>query len=293
MECAIAHSHILYHVGSWWFLLCFGFELRSPGCSHPPNGRCWYNMYIFPPVSWSLRGFPLSLRFYLGSSSQPKPTEFETDSSVMGAALSKVVQYWAHKRVFVGRRQKNYPKMAMDTCTTTGVSTVISFSDSRKDERFLGCHISFNGTDCRICEPAPFSPRWYSHKFKAAGVRYEIVISIWSASIVSAVGSYPCGEFSDVKIFRKGLKKHLDDNEQVITDSGYTDICCIQPPGSISQLAKPLCRIRARNEVVNSRLKQFPVLSKRFPHDLELNSDCFYAVLNVTFLCVQEEPMLK
>jgi hypothetical protein len=32
------------------------------------------------------------------------------------------------------------------------------------------CHVSVDGTDFRIHEPSPFSPRWYSHKFKGAGL---------------------------------------------------------------------------------------------------------------------------
>lgn len=61
-------------------------------------------------------------------------------------------------------------------------------------------HVSLDGTDFRIREPQPFNKKWYSHKFKGPGIRYEIGISIVEGDIVWAVGGVPCGEWSDLKI---------------------------------------------------------------------------------------------
>ena len=46
------------------------------------------------------------------------------------------------------------------------------------------CFISLDGTDFRILEPSPFDPKWYSHKFKGAGVRYEVGICLKTGWIV-------------------------------------------------------------------------------------------------------------
>ncbi|GAX10088.1 hypothetical protein FisN_2Lu360 [Fistulifera solaris] len=45
-------------------------------------------------------------------------------------------------------------------------SCLINWNSRKKN----GVHtFSVDGTDCPINEPSPFSPKWYSHKFKSAG----------------------------------------------------------------------------------------------------------------------------
>ena len=53
--------------------------------------------------------------------------------------------------------------------------------DSGKD-----CLISVDGTDFKIKEPTPFSPMWCSHKFKGAGLHYEVGVCILTGEIVLA-----------------------------------------------------------------------------------------------------------
>jgi hypothetical protein len=38
--------------------------------------------------------------------------------------------------------------------------------------------VTVDGTDFRINKPTDFSTKWFSHKFKGPGLRYEVVISI-------------------------------------------------------------------------------------------------------------------
>lgn len=38
--------------------------------------------------------------------------------------------------------------------------------------------VTVDGTDFRINEPTDFSTKWFSHKFKGPGLRYEVAISI-------------------------------------------------------------------------------------------------------------------
>ena len=79
--------------------------------------------------------------------------------------------------------------------------------------------MSVDGTDCPIEKKCK---RWYSHKFKKPGVRYEVGIAIKSGDIVWINGLYPCGEYQDLKIFRLALKLELDEqHEQVEADAGY------------------------------------------------------------------------
>jgi hypothetical protein len=67
------------------------------------------------------------------------------------------------------------------------------------------CKITLDGTDCKIQEPFPFDPRWYSHKFKGPGQRYEVGLCIQTDWIVWVNGPFPCGSHSDIKIAREWI----------------------------------------------------------------------------------------
>ena len=152
-----------------------------------------------------------------------------------------------------------------------------------------GCYVSVDGTDFKIQEPTPFSRQWYSHKFKGAGLRYEIAVSFKTCEVVWATGPYPCGSFPDLRIFRLKLKHLLAQNgEKAIADKGYRDPLCVQTVRYPSNLA---CRVRARHESINGRLKNFFVLSQTFRHPLNKHATCFFAVLNLTHLLLLEDPL--
>ena len=132
-------------------------------------------------------------------------------------------------------------------------------------QRIQGSHISIDGTDFSMYEPSLFQ---------------ECVIAINFQ-----------GAFSDVRIVGNGLKNLLLDDEFVIADNGYTYEQCIQPPGNLHPHHKVLAKIRARHEILNKRLKQFRVLKLNFRHDLSLHRYCFFAVLNIRQLNIEEEPL--
>lgn len=156
--------------------------------------------------------------------------------------------------------------------------------------RYLGqvqgnCIISVDGTDFKIHEPTPFSPRWFSHKFRGPGVRYEVGICIATGDIVWIHGPFPCGSFADLRIFRLAMKHVLDDDEYVVADGWYQDERC-QTPNNRGQ--SPLhALIRARHETINRRFKQFNVLGHRFRLSLSLHSICFHAVANLTQIMIE------
>ena len=126
------------------------------------------------------------------------------------------------------------------------------------------CKITVDGTDCPINEPQPFSSKWFSHKFKSAGLRYEVGICIKTGSIVWAYGPFPCGSYSDLRIFRRQLKgKLLLAGKMCEADLGYRgEPTTIRTPHDYvsrsNQHAKK--KARARHETVNGLLKDWSVL---------------------------------
>ena len=53
--------------------------------------------------------------------------------------------------------------------------------------------ISVDGTDFSICEPNPLDAKWFSHKVKGPGLRYEVALCISTGYIVWMHGRFPCG----------------------------------------------------------------------------------------------------
>ena len=153
--------------------------------------------------------------------------------------------------------------------------------------------MSVDVTDFLINEPKPFDSCWFSHKFRGPGLRYETGLAIELPKIVWANGPWPCGSYSDVRIFREGLKNYLRADEFVIADNGCTDERCIQTPGEGHSSHVILSLIRARDEILNKRLQQFGVLKQRFRHDLSLHRYCFFAVLQITQLIRHDEPLFQ
>jgi hypothetical protein len=66
------------------------------------------------------------------------------------------------------------------------------------------------------------NPRFYSHKFKQAGVDYELGISVHHNSLVWMNGPFPAGDH-DINVFRskQGLKAKIPTGKKVIGDKGY------------------------------------------------------------------------
>ena len=130
----------------------------------------------------------------------------------------------------------------------------------------------------------------FSHKFKRAGLRYEIAVCATTGEIVWVHGPFPCGSFPDLRIFRLALKGLLQaTNEKAIADRGYRDETCITPDSGSN--IPVLNRIRAKGETVNRCLKTFFVLSHCFRHDPSKHSLCFFAVLPIFQLMSNEMPL--
>ena len=154
--------------------------------------------------------------------------------------------------------------------------------------------VSIDGTDCPIWEPWPFDPKWFSHKFKSAGLRYEVGLCINTGEIVSVFGGYPCGDWPDLEVARDGILNLIDDDEKVISDSGYRgDPRILHNTGDwTTYTARTRSNVRARHETVNSRIKAYAITSTKFRHDLIIHTQCFYSVINLVQIELRYESSL-
>ena len=144
------------------------------------------------------------------------------------------------------------------------------------------CKLSVDGTHFRIQEPTPFSPMWFSHKDKKPALKYEVALCIQTGHIVWTHGPFP-GSYHDVVIFRFGLKAALAPGERCEADKGYRgefhtidlpDECCTG--NSLQKYSKSI--VRARQETVNRRYKQFGCLKQVYRHGLYKHCSIFHAV---------------
>ena len=88
--------------------------------------------------------------------------------------------------------------------------------------------ITVNGTHCPINEPThpEFSDntKFYSHKFKSAGLNYEVALSIYNNKCVWINGPFPAGD-NDILVFRSKLKaKMLEARANSPTQTMYIGI---------------------------------------------------------------------
>lgn len=158
----------------------------------------------------------------------------------------------------------------------------------------MNSYCSVDGIHFQICEPSPFDPKWYSHKFKGPGLRYEIALCIDETNFVWYNGPFPCGSNPDLKIYKNGLKELLKENEKVISDGGYQDRSCVRKVHCTSQELKTHKRIRARHETSNRRLRHFNILRHRFRHQPHKHGMVFRAIINIVQLeMTLERPLFE
>ncbi|XP_045034955.1 uncharacterized protein LOC116930552 [Daphnia magna] len=150
--------------------------------------------------------------------------------------------------------------------------------------------VSLDGTDFPILEPTEFDPKWFSHKFRGAGLRYEIGLCIRTGNIVWAHGGYPCGEWPDLRLARDAFIHHLGIGEKALADKGYRDNNYFLNPNG-NQMKK---KILERHETVNKRVKQFYSMKNVFRHVLTLHPSFFRAIVNLTQIMIDNgEPLYE
>lgn len=155
--------------------------------------------------------------------------------------------------------------------------------------------VTVDGTDFEIYEPTPFSPGWYSHKFKGAGLRYEVALAISTGDIVHINGPFPCGNYPDITIFRSKLKGMLRDGEMVEADNGYRgEHNHVRTPVDYVSTTdkKQKAKAMARQETINRRFKQFGALKQVFRHDISVHRVVFESVTVITEMNIDKGDRL-
>lgn len=113
-----------------------------------------------------------------------------------------------------------------------------------------------------------------------------------NGNIVWVNGPFKCGLFPDLKIFNLGLKNYLGKGEKVIADLGYSSPVCVTKRRVSINDKRLHRRLRARDETVNSRLKNFFILKNTFRHHHNLHAYCFHAVAQITSMMISHSDPL-
>jgi hypothetical protein len=171
----------------------------------------------------------------------------------------------------------------------------IKWSNRLRKDVGARCKISVDGTDFRLQQQHP-PKEFYSIKFKGSAYRYEVALCIQTGDIVWINGPFKPGLFNDLMVFREGLKLKLSiAGEKAQADGGYPgEKATIIMPNKqdTNQLRKLKKQVRARQEHVNKRFKQFECLQQRFRHPLYKHKSCFWAVVVLTQIAIENnEPL--
>ena len=156
--------------------------------------------------------------------------------------------------------------------------------------------MSVDGVDFRVFEPKPFNPRLFSHKFHAAGLRYETGVSIQSGDLIWINGPFAPGLWPDLEIFRSSLMGELQDDERVEADRGYRGepLKIDAPDDMIDGELQRLCKstVRARHETIHSRMRRWSILGHVFRHAIQKHEVVFRAVAVLTQLGISSGDRL-
>jgi hypothetical protein len=94
---------------------------------------------------------------------------------------------------------------------------------------------------------------------------------------------YPCGTFPDLRIARDRLVHNLLPGEKYVADHGYRDggLYADTPTGFNNPGQRMRSIVGARHESVNSRIKNYKILSTKFRNQITYHYKAFHAVVNV------------
>lgn len=155
--------------------------------------------------------------------------------------------------------------------------------------------VTVDGTDFKIRKPSQDTRKWISHKFKNAGVRYEVGVSIATGYIVWFNGPFKCGANPDIKVFRKALKYKLAPGERVEADRGYRgDPLFVSTADDYETEEHKIMKnhARSRHEQINRLFKNFQSLDQTFRNDATKHSLVFQTVVLIVQLQIKLEEVL-
>jgi hypothetical protein len=146
-----------------------------------------------------------------------------------------------------------------------------------------------DGVHCKTQEVGGFNPQYFSHKFKSAGLAYEIVIDIYSQRILWINGPFPAGTHNDLKMFRDRLQEMIPPGHKLLGDKLYrvakiSDKVATRNEDDDDEVKRLKRRALARHETVNGRLKNFAILRDFRVHKNKLSKhrDAFEACCVIT-----------
>ena len=166
---------------------------------------------------------------------------------------------------------------------------------SRSKEKRRLAKISVDGVDLLKKEDFPFDPKYASHKFgNSPAFSYEISLSIVSYDVVWVNGPFKGGS-PDLNNFRYGgLKEVLARcNEMVVTDSGYRDERVRLRNEGLHEERNMNSLIRARQETVNQRIKNFGCMSQRWRGKKHDHFAFLQAVIGLVQIELKYKPLMK
>ena len=116
---------------------------------------------------------------------------------------------------------------------------------------------------------------------------------------VGAMGHSLVAYINDWNIFNNcGLRSYLEKHERVEADNGYAPgnpEVCKTPKGCFHPEKKKEMRnrIMARQETLNSHVKNFGILKEKYRHKLEDHRDVFHAILVIIQIGIEfcDEPL--
>jgi hypothetical protein len=148
--------------------------------------------------------------------------------------------------------------------------------------------LTVDGVHCRTKEQwhetLAYDTKYFSHKFKAAGVSYEVALLVHEDRVVWLNGPFKAGT-NDLAIFtgNNGLHSFIPAGKKVIADKGYCSkdfehILSTPSSYDVKAVSEFKGRARARQETFNARLKNFGILDQRFRQELTKHVSAFEAV---------------
>jgi hypothetical protein len=97
--------------------------------------------------------------------------------------------------------------------------TQIVFNNRKIGDDGEDCKLTLDGKDFQTTKQGSVKGLW-GHKFRSAGLRYEIDVNIKIGWICWIMGPFPCGDWNDFSIFRFCLEELLEEGERVEADDG-------------------------------------------------------------------------
>ena len=110
--------------------------------------------------------------------------------------------------------------------------------------------------------------------------------------------SFPLWSMARFKDYEGGgILELLEENERIETDDGYRGLdpeFCLTKSGSRNPSSNPKmrARVRARQETVNKRFRQFNAANAVYRHDVMTHGVAFYSIVVLTQLSIElGEPL--